>query len=755
MTSKKLSELQGTGQVASNDLFLVTNGADSKKITRQDLFQLIFNTTMNKISDLPTMDEADASSDLTGNSILVVNNGVEKIIPISELKKVVEEAAAAIEYDDTVTNFSVDNVQDAIEALFTLVTVNPGTVFITDIVPTSTGSVTNKVYSSGSLISFDTDTSDITVSILASVANPLMTPTVNVNGVAVSNFVAAGGGNWTGTVDITLPGSVDVVAVNSAGSVSTATATLLSQPTPTILAAYFAGSDGTSLPFTDVYVSATAYWESNPRNFATASWPITGGSITGFAQNYKPLLPGSVTEIAHLIPSSHLFLIVETDSPIDKIEIISDATDKVIPAGVYSAVNISGNTYRLAPTLDPTPGNPSPSAWTTQNFTASPTSRGVILRTRGSISGNYGPTFNSRTDIPVNPVPANCYASVLTNSAIPSVSVNYLTAIAYPATQFAIKGIEIAVVTPTYTNLSSSNNDYLMFRFDRPGGNTLALNGGETTGITPTKTFVGTSVGDYIYATNTAANPPAYMLAVKRSNGQTSSPIRLPINVVNAAAKYTIQMYSVGVPNTQIGTALAGNKLRSGGNLGTYNQDYWAILSSDQVMVAGTSTTLPVIADLGVNAGQWVDPEFSTYSIAGDGSGQSFKRKLTIADNDIHTVHTFVRNNTPGLSGIQGNFDPGSSLGDKYNIKGFVPRVVTFNSFSGIDVGCQMTVGADVSCKQGGVVPFTYVAMPPPPDPTTKFTITNAAGTTATVPENYVKILDNAAFGASFTVEEI
>ena len=107
-----------------------------------------------------------------------------------------------------------------------------GAVFITDINPTTTGTVGSKVMEDGVvLVSCITDTLSVTVSVTALTGPSHYKPVVTVNSVAVSNFVLAAG-QWTGTVAVTLTGTgaINVTAVHEDGPTYTAVATLVAGP---------------------------------------------------------------------------------------------------------------------------------------------------------------------------------------------------------------------------------------------------------------------------------------------------------------------------------------------------------------------------------------------------------------------------------------------------------------------------------------------------------------------------------------------
>lgn len=106
-----------------------------------------------------------------------------------------------------------------------------GGVFITDINPTSTGTVTSKVYQDTSVLtSCSADTGNVTVSVLAFTGVSHLAPRVIVNGVTVSNFILNAQMRWAGTVSIT--GSVaNVVAIHEDGGIWTTAVTQAVGPT--------------------------------------------------------------------------------------------------------------------------------------------------------------------------------------------------------------------------------------------------------------------------------------------------------------------------------------------------------------------------------------------------------------------------------------------------------------------------------------------------------------------------------------------
>lgn len=100
-----------------------------------------------------------------------------------------------------------------------------GGIFITDVVPTSTGTVANKVYQDTSvLVSCESDTTSVTVSVIALTGSSHLIPRATVNGVAVSNFALDSNKRWAGSVAITGAGTT-ITALHEDGGFYAATMT--------------------------------------------------------------------------------------------------------------------------------------------------------------------------------------------------------------------------------------------------------------------------------------------------------------------------------------------------------------------------------------------------------------------------------------------------------------------------------------------------------------------------------------------------
>ena len=98
-------------------------------------------------------------------------------------------------------------------------------VFITDINPISTGTVANKVYTDTVvLVSCESDTTAVTVSVLAFTGKSHLKPVVTVNGATVTNLALDSQMRWAGTVAITAA-STDITIVHEDGGSYTATMT--------------------------------------------------------------------------------------------------------------------------------------------------------------------------------------------------------------------------------------------------------------------------------------------------------------------------------------------------------------------------------------------------------------------------------------------------------------------------------------------------------------------------------------------------
>ena len=94
-----------------------------------------------------------------------------------------------------------------------------GAVFITNVVPTGSGSVTDKVYVDGVVLAeLTTDTDLVTVSVTAFTGPNHYKPEVTVNTVAISNFSRNSDGTWSGSVAIDLGAETSIRCVHADGA---------------------------------------------------------------------------------------------------------------------------------------------------------------------------------------------------------------------------------------------------------------------------------------------------------------------------------------------------------------------------------------------------------------------------------------------------------------------------------------------------------------------------------------------------------
>ena len=116
-----------------------------------------------------------------------------------------------------------------------------GGVFIQNIVPTGTGNVGNKTYSSDGAVldSCLSDTELLTVSVLALTGHTNYKPSITVNGVVCTITANSDKPVFTGSVSIDLNGETEVTATHEDGATHTCTITL--ETAPEVLTASFTG----------------------------------------------------------------------------------------------------------------------------------------------------------------------------------------------------------------------------------------------------------------------------------------------------------------------------------------------------------------------------------------------------------------------------------------------------------------------------------------------------------------------------------
>lgn len=133
-------------------------------------------------------------------------------------------------------------------------------VFISDIVPTSTGTVSGKVTAGSgvntTLVSCQSDTLSVTVSVLAFTGTTSLIPSITVNEVAVVNLTLNDQMRWVGSVDIVISGisPYSVIATHEDGGSHSVTVTEAVGPEVTnfILSGGYPGSQ-TELKASDIF----------------------------------------------------------------------------------------------------------------------------------------------------------------------------------------------------------------------------------------------------------------------------------------------------------------------------------------------------------------------------------------------------------------------------------------------------------------------------------------------------------------------
>jgi len=157
----------------------------------------------------------------------------------------ISQVAGATPFDNTGTGFTSTNVQDAITEAATLASVIDGAAFITNIVPTSTGNVASKTYSSDGVVleTALTDTQLVTVSVLGLTGHtnykPVLTLSWGIHTQIMTITASADKPVFTGSAAIDLQGETILIITHEDGGTHTTTLTV--DAPPVIVSANFTG----------------------------------------------------------------------------------------------------------------------------------------------------------------------------------------------------------------------------------------------------------------------------------------------------------------------------------------------------------------------------------------------------------------------------------------------------------------------------------------------------------------------------------
>jgi hypothetical protein len=496
-----------------------------------------------------------------------------------------------------------------------------GNVYITDIIPTASGIVGQKVYDPNTipanavLTEASSDNAAVTVKIYAEGGNAFYSPTVTVNGVqaTLTKIPSDSSRVYTGVANITLgAGNTAIEVVSSTGATASAVA-------------HLAGAG-----------------------------PVVGslsiGSLPGTQTEAKS---GDVVTVVGIVPNDAVY-----------VEIVSGGAASALSAMTLGAVGSAGSNNRTFS-----------GSFTVGAGTGLQT---VSARAR-NVLGTYGTTVASSNSITLN----QTYPTIGTVS------------IAYPATQSALKGSEVATVTATVTNADS-------FAYSSSGNLSVA----SPTVYTAAKSVTRVS-GGYVVGVNNYT-----ITATKASNGAVSTR-SAAISIADTAPTATI--------------AITGNPAR--------------LVSS----VAGQSYTVTITANQSLKSAPSVSAPSGAWTGSWSGSGSTWTRTLVIDDAAAKGSFSFVGLTLPNLAGVSGTT---ISAGAAYTVGGFTRRTVTLAAFAQFAaIGTTVVNIAKTTAKYSGAS-SNLTLQATTADAFQGYTIVNGSGEYSAT-GGYVFITDQAYAGAN------
>lgn len=305
-------------------------------------------------------------------------------------------------------------------------------------------------------------------------------------------------------------------------------------------------------------------------------------------------------------------------------------------------------------------------------------SQTISARARNAL-GTYGATSTSSNSITLN----QTYPTIGTIS------------IAYPNSQSALKGSEVATVTSTITNADA-------YAYSASANLSVA----SPTSYTAAKSVTRVS-GGYVIGVNNYT-----ITATKSSNGAVSTRTAA-ITIADTAPTAAI---SISGNPTRLISSAAG-------------QSYTVTITANQNLLSAPSLSAPS----GTWTGSWT------------GSGSTWTRTLVIKDTDTKGTFSFSGLSLPNLAGVTGTT---ITSGASYTIGGFTTRTITFAAFSQIAaIGANVTTIAKTTAKYTGAG-SNLVLQNSTADMFQGYTITDAAGN-YNPNGGYLFITDQAYAGAN------
>lgn len=312
--------------------------------------------------------------------------------------------------------------------------------------------------------------------------------------------------------------------------------------------------------------------------------------------------------------------------------------------------------------------------------------------TVGSGSGTQSIQARARNALGTYGATATSSNTVVLNQTAPTIG---SITIAYPASQSALKGSEVATVSSTVTNADAVSYT---------SSSNLSVASPSTYAAAKSVSRVS---GGYVVGVNNYA-----ITATKASNGATATR-SAAISIADTAPTASI--------------AISGSPAR--------------LVSSP----AGQSYTVTVTANQSLLAAPSLSAGSGTWSGSWSGSGTTWSRTLVINDAAAKGSFNFSGLTLPNLAGVSGNT---ISAGAAYVVGGFTRRTLTLATFSQLAaIGTAVVNIAKVNAKySGNANNLTYQASTD--NLFQGFTITNSAGVFSATGD-HLFITDQAYAGAN------
>ena len=500
-------------------------------------------------------------------------------------------------------------------------TVIVGNVYITDIVPTASGIVGQKVYDPNTipanavLTEASSDNTAVRVKIFAEGGNAFYSPTITINGVQATLTKIASDSSrvYTGQADIVVgSGDTAIEVVSSTGATASAV----------------------------VHLAGVG--------------PVIGSlSIGALPGSQTEVKSGDVVQVSGIVPNGTTY-----------VEVIAGGAAGSLSSLALGAVGSAGSGNR---TFSGT--------FTVGSGTGA---QSIQARARNAL-GTYGTTVTSSNTVTLNQ----------TAPTIGTIS------IAYPASQSALKGTEVATVSSTITN-----------------ADTVSYTSSVNLSVASPSTYaaaksVSRVSGGYVVGVNNYT-----ITATKASNGATATR-SAAISIADTAPTAAITI--TGSPSRLISSPTG--------------QSYTVVVTANQSLLSAPSLS----AGSGTWSGSWT------------GSGTTWSRTLVINDAAAKGSFNFSGLTLPNLAGVSGTT---IASGAAYTVGGFTRRTLTLAAFSQLAaIGTAVVNIAKVNAKYSGAgANLTYQASTD--NLFQGFTITNSAGVFSATGD-YLFITDQAYAGAN------